>query len=215
MAASPACVKSWEFLHLGRPAFRSNRGGMPDPMPGVDDAVLVDAYRAGNSGAFEVIVRRHYAGLLERADRRCGRGALAEDAVQTALVRAHRYLKTAAAVENLGAWLRRIVDNCASDLLRRERREITVSEPITEVVLDDPGRPLERRELEGLVRGAIERVPKTYREVLFLRFLMGLEAKEIAERLDENIHSVKSRIARGRRELRRRLEGVLTRGGYL
>ncbi len=44
-------------------------------MPGVDDAVLVDAYRAGNNGAFEAIVRRHYAGLLERADRRCGRGA--------------------------------------------------------------------------------------------------------------------------------------------
>jgi RNA polymerase sigma-70 factor (ECF subfamily) len=83
------------------------------------------------------------------------------------------------------------------------------------VVLEDPGRSLERRELEGLVRGAIERIPETYREVLFLRFLMGLEAKEIAERLDDNIHSVKSRIARGRRELRRRLEGVLTRGGYL
>ena len=48
-----------------------------------------------------------------------------------------------------------------------------------------------------------------------MRYLDGLDAREIAERLGDNINSIKSRIARGRRELRRRLEGVLCREGYL
>ena len=91
----------------------------------------------------------------------------------------------------------------------------TLEEPVVPIVVDHPARSLEAQELESLLRDGIQRLPEVYREPLFLHVLMGLEAKEIAARLEDNIHSVKSRIARGRRELRRRLEGVLTRGGYL
>ncbi|MGH7162358.1 MAG: RNA polymerase sigma factor [Planctomycetota bacterium] len=181
---------------------------------GTDDGALVAAFRAGRIGAFEAIVRRHYQGLLRVAEVRCGSGGMAEDVVQVALVRAHRYLRRARAVENLGAWLRRVVHNCANDLLRTERRDAPAP-----AALDSAPAPsdatLEREELRSLVRGAIEKLPPVYREPLTLCFLMGLEAREIAARLDDNLNSVKSRIARGRRELRRRLEHVLRRGGYL
>jgi DNA-directed RNA polymerase specialized sigma24 family protein len=66
-----------------------------------------------------------------------------------------------------------------------------------------------------MVAAAIDRLPEIYREPLRLCYLEGVEAREIAERLRDNVHSVKSRIARGRHELRRRLEHVLIREGYL
>jgi RNA polymerase sigma-70 factor (ECF subfamily) len=176
-----------------------------------DDPALVAAFRAGRAAAFDAIVERHYAALLRVAERRCGGGALAEDAVQTALVKAHRYLKGKGPVENLGAWLRRVVHNCATDLLQLERGTLELTEDVPAAA----GEAAEGRELRGIVSEAIDGLPALYREPLTMRYLHGLEAREIAEQLKDNIHSVKSRLARGRRELRRRIEGVLRRSGYL
>jgi RNA polymerase sigma-70 factor (ECF subfamily) len=183
------------------------------PMSRMNDGSLVRAFRAGEAGAFEHIVRRHYAGLLRVAEQRCGTGALAEDAVQAGLVRAHRYLRGPGAIENLGAWLRRVVYNCATDLLKRERREAGL-ELATDVAAPGEDR-LERQELRGIVADAIGRLPAIYGAPLTMHYLHGLDAREIAAQLDDNLNSVKSRIARGRRELRRRLEHVLEKAGYL
>lgn len=182
-------------------------------LPAPDDGTLLLAFQDGRAGAFEAIARRHYPTMLRVAEQRCGGGALAEDAVQTALVRAYRYLRKDRAITNLGAWLRRVVLNCANDLLGQIPGH---SAPIDVAAAEAaPIEVLEREELRGLVAGAIDRLPDTYREPLHLCFLEGLEAREVAARLNDNLNSVKSRIARGRRELRRRLENVLKRAGYL
>ncbi len=180
---------------------------------GPADGRLLAAFRAGQVDAFDAIVRRHYAGLLRVAEQRCGASALAEDAVQTALVRAHRYLCGSGRIDNLGAWLRRIVYNCSTDLLKVERGRSVL--PLQMDVPAKAERPLERRELRAMVAEAIERLPEIYRATLRMCYLHGLGAKEIAAQLNDNTNSVKSRIARGRRELRRRLEPTLTKAGYL
>jgi RNA polymerase sigma-70 factor (ECF subfamily) len=188
---------------------------MTSASPRLDDKALVAAFRAGQADAFEMIVRRHYAGLLRVAEQRCGACALAEDAVQVAFVRAHRYLSGTGPVENLGAWLRKVVSNCATDLLGTERRDRTGLDLAAGLAAPADDGVLERGELRRLVTDGIEKLPEIYREPLVLHYLHGIEAREIAARLHDNLHSVKSRIARGRRELRRRLEHVLERGGYL
>ena len=191
-------------------------GEMADLATDRDDRALLAAFQAGESAAFEAIVSRHYAGLVRLAEQRCGAGALVEDAVQTGLIRAHAYLLRNGQVENLGAWLRRIVYNCATDLLTRERNGRPTLEQVSEPGVPAPQRlRLERAELRALVSAAISRLGEVYREPLRLRYLEGLEAREISVRLGDNLNSIKSRIARGRRELRRRLEGVLQREGYL
>lgn len=177
------------------------------------DGRLLAAFRAGRVDAFEAIVRRHYAGLLRVAELRCGGGTCADDAVQAALVRAYRYLRGTGPINNLGAWLRRIVYNCSTDLLKMERSRAALP-----LQVDVPAReeaPLERQELWDMVAAAIDRLPGIYRAPLRMCYLHGLGAREIAAQLSDNIHSVKSRIARGRRELRRRLEPALKKAGYL
>lgn len=184
----------------------------PASMERNGDGRLVAAFREGSGEAFEQIVRRHYPGLLRVAEQRCGAGALAEDAVQAALVRAHRYLSGSGSVENLGAWLKRIVYNCSTDLLKqKDRGQVSL-----DMDLEAPAEGLlEKSELRTLVAEAIERLPEIYREPLTMRYLHGLEAREVATQLKDNLHSIKSRIARGRRELRRRLEPILLKAGYL
>jgi len=180
----------------------------------IDDATLLAAFRAGEARAFEHIVRRHYPTLRRVAERHCRDSALADDAVQTALIRAHRYLRRDRRIDNLGAWLRRVVTNCVTDLLARERHARPGPELATEVeVVDEPA--AERDELKAMIEEAITRLPEIYREPLRLCYLHGVEAREIAERLRDNLNSVKSRLARGRKELRRRLEPRLREGGYL
>jgi RNA polymerase sigma-70 factor (ECF subfamily) len=181
------------------------------PHPTEDDGGLVASFRAGQAAAFDLIVERHYAGMLRIAEQRCGNGSLADDAVQTALVRANRYLRGTGPVENLGAWLRRVVHNCATDLLKRERGGVELTEDLPAGEAEG----VEGKELRRILEEAIGRLPEIYREPLLMRYVHGLEAKEIAEQLKDNVHSVKSRIARGRNELRRRIEGVLKRSGYL
>ncbi|MFQ5844721.1 MAG: sigma factor-like helix-turn-helix DNA-binding protein, partial [Planctomycetota bacterium] len=66
-----------------------------------------------------------------------------------------------------------------------------------------------------LVLDGIELLAEIYREPLRMHFLFGLEAHEVARELRQNLHTIKSRLARGRRELRRRLEPRLTKAGYL
>jgi RNA polymerase sigma-70 factor (ECF subfamily) len=180
---------------------------------GSEDGDLLAAFRAGQETAFEAIVKRHYPGLLRVAEQRCGTGALAEDAVEAALVRAYRYLRRGQ-VLHLGGWLRRVVYNCATDLLVHEPRG-TAGLDVVAAVAAPEETGLERAELRAIVEAGIAGLPETYRAPLRLHYLLGLEAKEIAVRLGDNLNSVKSRIARGRRELRRRLEGRLRKAGYL
>jgi RNA polymerase sigma-70 factor (ECF subfamily) len=179
---------------------------------GPQDGDLLAEFRAGHEQAFEAIVARHYPGLLRVAEQRCGAGALAEDAVAAALVRAHRYLRRGT-VLNLGGWLRRVVLNCATDLLLGEPRNAALDRAAGVAAPEETR--VERAELRAIVEGGIGGLPETYRAPLRLHYLFGFEAKEIAAQLGDNLNSVKSRIARGRRELRRRLEGRLRRAGYL
>ena len=179
-----------------------------------DDAALVAAFRAGEPSAFEVIVRRYYPRLMLAAERRCGESALADDAVQAAFIRAHRYLQGRGEIANLGGWLYRVVSNCALDLLAAERKPHAELDLAAGAGARQQGE-LERHELRALVADGIEKLPEVYREPLTLKDLHGVEAREIAARLGDNLHSVKSRLARGRTELRRRLGPVLTKGGYL
>jgi len=188
---------------------------MTQSAPIAGDGALLAAFRAGDKSAFEGIVRLHYRGLVRVAEQRCGARALAEDAVQNALVRAHRYLRANGSVENLGAWLRRIVYNCATDLLKSERRREVSLDRAVDVAAAPETSSAECGELEALVRRAIDSLAPLYRKPLKLRYLHGVEAREIAQRLGDNLNSIKSRLARGRRELRRKLEPILSKGGYL
>src|ERR1044071_3006983 len=88
------------------------------------DAMAVAQARAGDAGAFRVLVERHSHSLFRLAYRMTGNEQDAEDVVQESLLRAYKQLRQFDSRSSFKTWLYRIAANCSLDLLRlRGRRK--------------------------------------------------------------------------------------------
>jgi len=192
-----------------------------------DVELLVEKARAGDDEAFGQIVSRYERFVFHVAQRvlkACGgSGEQSEDVAQMAFLKAWRSLEGFRGECAFTSWLYRIVANCARDLIRAEARRPTVSltqidpesdEPIEiDVPVTEgeevPEFALERKEAIRQVRLAIQDLPKDMRQVVILRDLEELSYAEIADLLQLEVGTVKSRINRGRQLLKKRLQGLL------
>ena len=75
--------------------------------------------------------------------------------------------------------------------------------------LPNPEQDVLAHERERALRKALSSLRRVYREAVVLRDIEGFAYEEIAATLDISVGTVKSRLARGRQELRRKLEGSL------
>ncbi len=195
-----------------------NGATTPPPTRDADDAELIAGLRAGSDAAFERLVREHSGRMLAVARRFLGDSEDANDAVQDAFVSAFRSVDRFEGSARLSTWLHRIVVNAALMKLRTRRRK--PEEPIDDllpVFLADghqatPATPwkqqaeLESREVRGLVRRMIDQLPDSYRYVVMLRDVEGLDTAEAAELLGVSTGVVKTRLHRARQALRTLLD---------
>jgi RNA polymerase sigma-70 factor (ECF subfamily) len=68
------------------------------------------------------------------------------------------------------------------------------------------------RELQGKIRAAVLQLPETYKSVLVLRDMEGLDTEEVAQALGLSKDVVKMRLHRARAKIRNEIEGYLTTG---
>jgi RNA polymerase sigma-70 factor (ECF subfamily) len=191
------------------------------------DGKLVAAFKQGDDGAFEQLVRLHRRRLFVIALRRVGSVEVAEDAVQVALSKAYRHLGTLDDGVDVSAWLSTVVQNAALDQARGEVRQRRLADrAYTAAPERDDRRGVERKANRGLTRleryelgkvlhDGIQSLPDPYQRPMTLYYLHGLPVEEVAAVLSLNVNTVKSHLARGRGHLRRRLGPILTRGEFL
>jgi RNA polymerase sigma factor (sigma-70 family) len=151
------------------------------------------------------VARSHGRFLYTVAYRLTGNDADAQDLVQEVLLRVRRGLATYRP-GSLEAWLSRITTNAFLDETRRRKRR--PSEPLP----DDPDRVLAGGEdaatvlasatLSDDVQGALRGLPDEYRAAVVLCDVVGLPYGEIADQLGVPVGTVRSRIHRGRAQLR-------------
>jgi RNA polymerase sigma-70 factor (ECF subfamily) len=98
------------------------------------------------------------------------------------------------------AWVLRVAHNAAIDHMR-SRRPVPVEEVRAPEAADDGSARESFRDL----RIALDTLPREQREVIMLRFLVGLSPREIAERMGRSEDAVNGLQHRGRRRLRREL----------
>jgi RNA polymerase sigma-70 factor, ECF subfamily len=166
-------------------------------MPGTDrDHELVERAAAGDLDAFGELVRayeRRVASVLSRLldDRRD-----VEEATQDVFVQAWRNLDRFRGDAQLFTWLYRIAVNEA--LMRRRRKRPDVQE------LDDrlAAPPDPEPGLHHLLVRALSALPFEYRAAVVLRDVEGLSNAEVAEALGISVAAAKSRIHRGRMQIR-------------
>jgi RNA polymerase sigma factor (sigma-70 family) len=165
-----------------------------------DDALLLATAR-GDESAFAALVGRHRPRLVRYATSRCGRdAALAEDAVQDALVRAHRAIVGGKVPVDVEAWLFAIVRNRCHDYFRAAKptaplpQELPGGSPSAFDVVAQGER------LAGAL-SAVERLPSAQRSALVGRELEGRSYEELARRQATTVPAVKSLLHRARATL--------------
>ena len=186
---------------------------------GRSDEELVEACRAGETSAFDVLVGRWEDRIRGAAWRVLGSEEEARDVAQEAFLKAYRGLDAFKREARFSSWLYQIALNLCRDRLRRRRTRSSVSlEELEEAgpVLVEP-RPgahelALQNALASVVRRAVAALPEEQREVVILKEYEGLTFLEIAQTLDLPVSTVKTRLYRGLGQLRLRLEREGFRG---
>jgi RNA polymerase sigma-70 factor (ECF subfamily) len=191
-----------------------------------DESSLLSRLRAGDDAAFEELVRTHSSRLLRLARRIVGNDEDARDVLQDALLSAFRSLNRFQGDARLGTWLHRIVVNTALMKLRTRRRRPEESiEPLLPAFQADGHfveqfshwkegveAGLSQAETRTIVRNLIDRLPESFRTVLLLRDIEGLDTEETARVLETTPNAVKIRLHRARQALRTLLAPHVQRG---
>ncbi len=179
------------------------------------DDELLARLRVGDAAAFEELVRTESGRLLAVTRRILTTEEDARDAVQDAFMFAFRSLDRFHGESRLSTWLHRIAVNAALMRLRTRRRKR--EEPLDPLLpaykddghhverfasWDDPAEKIEQAENKALVRRLIGELPDSYRTVLLLRDIEGLNTEETAKLLETTPNAVKVRLHRARQALR-------------
>jgi RNA polymerase sigma-70 factor (ECF subfamily) len=180
---------------------------------GGDPKEFVARLRAGEPKAFEELVATYQHRVFGVALRMLRNAAEAEEVAQEAFLRAHRALADFRGDAKLSTWLYAIVSRlCLTRLGSSERRMARQGEETLMRLANSEGDPsdaLERGEVEAALHRAIAELPEDRRIVVVLRDLEGLSYEEIAQALDLELGTVRSRLHRARMDLKDKMERFL------
>ena len=175
------------------------------------EQIWISAAQKGDQEAFAALVRLYEKRVLALTRRMCRNPADAEEAAQEAFLAAWQGLPFFRGDASFSTWLYRLASNACVDLLRREGRHQAAAGPSLndeEAPLDvadgtpGPQEAAERRELREQIEEGLRALTPEHRQVLLLREMHQLSYDEIAQTLDVDVGTVKSRINRGRKQLR-------------
>jgi RNA polymerase sigma-70 factor (ECF subfamily) len=180
-----------------------------------DDAQLIEGALAGDSSSFGQLVCKHQNRLYNTLVHCIGSPEEAEDVAQEAFVQAYVKLRSFKGHSAFYTWLYRIAFNVMISRRRKKRPTVSVEqsresaghEP--EGCEEGPSARLERQERVDQVQAALAELGEEYRTVLVLREIEGCRYEAISEVLDLPIGTVRSRLHRGRMQLRELLRGTL------
>ncbi|MEV0153440.1 RNA polymerase sigma factor SigM [Micromonospora sp. NPDC050686] len=176
-------------------------------LPGVSDLELIHAHVAGDRDAFTELFHRHRDRLWAVALRTVGDREEAADALQDALLSAHRAAGRFRGDSAVTTWLHRIVVNACLDRIRRRQAHPTVPLPdgnhgdSDRPVGPEPAAPVRDHDTALVVRQALAALPVEQRAALVLVDVQGYPVAEVARILGVAEGTVKSRCARGRARL--------------
>lgn len=192
-----------------------------------DDSYLpknafIEKLRSGDADAFDKLVVDNSPAIYGFLLRLTGDSDEAADLTQETFLSAFKAVANFRGDANIRTWLFRIAINQSRNRFRwwqRRGREKTFSmdndndgetASLHETLpgnSPDPESQLLAKEREAALTKALAKLPRKYREVVVLCDVEGLAYDEIADALETKIGTIKSRIARGREELRRILNG--------
>ncbi len=174
-----------------------------------DETDLIERIKKGDRSAFEAILLTYQDRIYNLCRYMLRNREDAQDAAQDVFLKAYRRLKDFRPESSVYTWIYRIAITTCLDYRRKSRREVFRSEPLTEDLPScdlSPEQLYESGEIPDLIQTALQKLPEKLRAAIVLREIEELSYEEIAEVLHTSAGTVKSRISRGREQLRRLLK---------
>ena len=175
------------------------------------DAEIVAAVLDGDENAFGALIGRYQNAFLRYATRMLNSQDDAEDALQSAFIRAYRNIGSCRDPRRFGPWLQKIVVNeCRSLGARRTRRELRFdSRPATLESIASPAGGA-GGEIAEEIGAALQRLPTEQREAFLLRYVEDLGYEEMAELTGAGVSALKMRVKRACEAMKVTLDGVIS-----
>lgn len=173
---------------------------------------LVQRVVSGDTEAFSALVLAYEKQVFNIALRMVGNREDAEDISQDSFIKAYNSLSSFRGESSFSSWLFRIVSNTCLDHLRKQKNHQTLSlstenedEETEEFDIADesfsPEELLEKKLTKESIQRGLGKLSEEHRAVLVLREIQGMSYDEIADALQIESGTVKSRIARARKKL--------------
>lgn len=169
----------------------------------------------GRRVLFENLMRKSYRQAFSFAVKLAGSSTEAEDLVQETYVRAYRFFHRYDESLPFTNWLYRIMSNAHIDMVRRRQRikSTSLEQPgqngTATIDVPDPAATAERSMIDESmgehVTEALAHMTPEFRTAVLLADVEGMAYEEIAEVMHTSVGTVRSRIHRGRKQLRRHL----------
>src|ERR1700678_2319577 len=186
-----------------------------------EDAALVADLKAGSEEAFGILIAQYHQPLYSLIARSLNDPADAADITQEVFIKVFRSIRGFHGEASLRTWLYRIALHEASNQRRwwsrHKKQEITIDSPaesdddesaglcLSATLADHADSPFDhasQTETRERVEAALRQLPEAFRTVVILREIEGFAYEEIAEILNVNLGTIKSRLTRGRSALR-------------
>lgn len=175
-----------------------------------DEPSIVRGLQQGDSDAWEALCQGYSVRLWRYVARLIGSDdAVISDVFQETMLAVAHAGRNLRSGSNIWSWLATIAHHQCALHWRKSDRTRTQSLCEVTCLADKPADDaLEQRESIAFVRVALAELPPDYALVLTAKYTERLSSAEIAEGLGESVEAVRSRLARARREFRRRYESL-------
>ncbi|MEX0736273.1 MAG: sigma-70 family RNA polymerase sigma factor [Bacteroidota bacterium] len=171
------------------------------------DELLITLFQQGERGAFRILVERYHARIKNLIYSIFHEPDIIDDLAQEVFIKAYEALPQFRFQSSFYTWLYRIAVNKSRDELRRRkvRRLFSLQsmmesrdQELTSKMVTHP----EEREVQELIARGLQSLPEKFRLPIVLKDIEGRSYEEIAEIMDCEIGTVKSRLSRARAMLR-------------
>ena len=184
----------------------------------MSDSEIIEKVLSGDVDSFEILVKKYEKMIYNLAMTKTQNRENAQDISQECFLRAYKMLRSYKTDSAFSTWIYRICQNLIFDFYRKSKKIKTVSLSVQDSYSDsyddevkekdiadtesEPSEQIIRAEKIEKIREIINSLPEDLREIIILRDLKDISYSQIAEMLDIEIGTVKSRLNRAREKLK-------------
>jgi RNA polymerase sigma-70 factor (ECF subfamily) len=180
----------------------------------LDDDELIRKISHKDLTAFRKLVERHQAFVLHTCFNLIGGYQQAEETAQDVFLQVYQSAGSFRHQSKVSTWIYRIAANRSLNAVRSDKKSRRIKSLTTLEIKEskgkEPGKLLEKKELRGLLRAAVNSLPEKQRTAFILNKYENLSPSEIAEILGISANSVEVRIHRAKKSLQKKLASLLT-----